>query len=300
MKTSTERLQDGHRLLLDGGMGQELAARGLETSDGLWSARALVDHPEAVLAVHRDCITAGADVITVNSYATTRRRLDPTDIEDGFVRFNRAAGELARQAADEADREVLVAGSLPPIYGSYRPDRVRSLEEIEPLYREQAAILAEYVDLFLCETMSTAVEALAAARGAASTGLPVWVSWTVADDGSGLLRSGETVQAAIESLDGVEVEALLFNCSMPESVDAALPALAEHARRPFGAYANGFSAIGAGFEVADGANVPARREELTPARYAEHARRWLDAGASIVGGCCEVGPAHIAELRRFV
>jgi len=300
MKASTRNLQDGQTILLDGGMGQELAARGLETSDGLWSARALVDHPEAVVTVHRDFIIAGADVITANSYAATRRRLDSADIEDGFVRCNRAAGKLARQAADEADREVLVAGSLPPIHGSYRPDRVRPLEEIEPLYREQAVILAEYVDLFICETMSTAAEALAAARGAASTGLPVWVSWTVADDGSGLLRSGETVREAVESLDGVEVEALLFNCSMPESVEAALPALAEHAGRAFGAYANGFSAIEAGFEVADGANVQNRREELTPARYAEHARRWLDVGASIVGGCCEVGPAHIAELRRVI
>lgn len=300
MNKVTRQLQDGQRLVLDGGMGQELAARGLETSDGLWSARALLDNPEAVVAVHRDFIDAGADVITANSYAATRRRLDATDIEDGFERCNQAAGRLARRAADDAQRKVLVAGSLPPIHGSYRPDRVRPLEEIEPLYREQAATLAEFVDLFICETMSTAAEAMAAARSAASTGLPVWVSWTVADDGTGLLRSGETVQEAIQLLDGVEVEAVLFNCSMPESVNAALPALAEHAGRAFGAYANGFSAIEAGFEVADGANVPDRREELTPARYAEHAQRWLDAGASIVGGCCEVGPAHIAELRRVI
>lgn len=298
MNASTQRLRNGHRLLLDGGMGQELAARGLETSDGLWSARALLDAPEAVLAVHRDFVAAGTDVITTNSYAATRRRLDPSGISDGFTRCNRVAGTLARRAADEADRPVLVAGSLPPIHGSYRPDRVRCLDEIEPLYREQAEILAESVDLFLCETMSTAAEALAAARGAAATGLPIWVSWTVADDGSGLLRSGETVQQAIASLHGIAVEALLLNCSMPESIEAALPGLTKHAGRAFGGYANGFSAIDANFEVADGAHVPDRREELTPQRYAEHARRWLDAGASIVGGCCEVGPAHIARMRE--
>ena len=300
MNASTKQLQDGRTLILDGGMGQELAARGLETSDGLWSARALLDDPDAVVAVHRDFVHAGADVITANSYAATRRRLDPADIEDGFTRCNRAAGSLARRAADKAGRQVLVAGSLPPIYGSYRPDRVRPLAEIEPLYREQAAILAEYADLFICETMSTAGEALAAARGAASTGLPVWVSWTIADDGSGRLRSGETVREAIAALDGIDVEGVLLNCSMPESVAAAMPALAQHAGRPFGAYANGFSAIGAGFDVGDGANVPDRREELTPQRYAEEARRWRDAGASIVGGCCEVGPAHIAALRADV
>ena len=298
--SSTTGLERGRRLILDGGMGQELAARGLETGDGLWSARALLDAPDSVLAVHRDFIEAGADVITANSYAATRRRLDPSGIEDGFARCNRAAGALARQAADETERDVLVAGSLPPIYGSYRPDRVRPVDELEPLYREQAEILADSVDLFICETMSTAAEALAAARGAAAIGFPVWVSWTVADDGSGLLRSGETVQQAIDSLDGIAVEAVLLNCSMPESVEAALPALSEHAGRPFGAYANGFSAIGAGYDVADGANVPDRREELTPDRYAEHARRWLDSGASIVGGCCEVGPSHIAALRELV
>ncbi|MGK7297445.1 MAG: homocysteine S-methyltransferase family protein [Candidatus Wenzhouxiangella sp. M2_3B_020] len=300
MTMSTTGIASGNRLLLDGGMGQELAARGLETGDGLWSARALLDAPESVLAVHRDFVEAGADVITANSYAATRRRLDPADIEDGFVRCNRAAATLARQAADEAEREVLVAGSLPPIHGSYQPERVRPVDELEPLYREQAGILADSVDLFICETMSTAAEALAAARGAVATGLPVWVSWTVADDGSGLLRSGETLQEAIESLEGLDVEALLLNCSMPESVEAALPALSEHAGRAFGAYANGFSAIGSGFDVADGANVPDRREELTPERYAEHARRWLDAGASVVGGCCEVGPAHIAALRALI
>jgi len=298
MNASTKQLQDGRVLILDGGMGQELAARRRETGDGRWSARMLLDDPEAVLAVHRDFVDAGADVITTNSYAATRRRLDPSDIEDGFTRCNRAAGSLARRVADEADRRVLVAGSLPPIHDSYRPDRVRPLAEIEPQYREQAAILAEYADLLICETMSTAGEGLAAARGAASTGLPVWVAWTVADDGSGRLRSGETVREAIEALDGVAVEAVLLNCSMPESVAAAMPSLAEHAGRAFGAYANGFSAIDSEYEVADGANVPDRREELTPERYAEHARGWLDAGASIIGGCCEVGPTHIAGLHR--
>jgi S-methylmethionine-dependent homocysteine/selenocysteine methylase len=292
------RLHRGTPLLLDGGMGQELAARGLDTGGGLWSARALLDDPASVLAVHRDFVRAGADVITTNSYAATRRRLDDSGIPDGFARCNRAAGDLARRAAEEAGRDVLVAGSLPPIHGSYRPDRVRPVEELEPLYREQAEILGECVDLFLCETMSTAGEGLAAARGAAVTGRPVWVSWTVADDGSGRLRSGESVAEAVAALADVGVEALLLNCSMPESMSPALAELARHGSPPCGVYANGFSAIDADFEVADGANVPDRRQELTPDRYAAHAGQWLQAGASIIGGCCEVGPAHIAALRR--
>jgi len=298
MTFSTDGLQAGGCLLLDGGMGQELVARGVDPNGGLWSAKALLDEPETVLAVHRDYVAAGADVITTNSYASTRRRLDACGIDGAFLRCNQAAGELARQAADEADRDVRVAGSLPPLHGSYRPDRVRPVEELEPLYREQAERLAEYVDVFLCETMSSASEALAAAKGAAATGKPVWVSWTVADDASGTLRSGEPIAQAVAALEGVAVEALLLNCSMPESIAAALPHLAREAGRPFGAYANGFTAIAADFEVADGASVPDRRAELDPEAYAKHARGWLAQGATIIGGCCEVGPPHIAHLHQ--
>lgn len=300
MASSTERLRNNERLVLDGGMGQELAARGVDTTHGLWSAQALISEPETVLAVHRDFIDAGADVITTNTYASTRRRLREGGDEQSFERLNRRACELACRAREESGRDVLIAGSLPPIHGSYRPDRVRPFEELEPQYREHAEILAESADLFICETMSTASESLAAASGAAYTGKPVWVSWTVADDGTGRLRSDESIRMAVDALGDVDVEALLLNCSMPESIEAALPELARHAERPFGAYANGFTAIGSGFDVADGANVPDRREELTPDRYAAHAARWLEAGASIVGGCCEVGPAQIAAVREVI
>ncbi|MGF1508406.1 MAG: homocysteine S-methyltransferase family protein [Myxococcota bacterium] len=296
-----DSVDDGACLLLDGGMGQELAARGIDTtSNGLWSAQALITRPETVVAVHRDFIDAGADVITTNTYATTRRRLDAGGEGDAFERLNRAAGTLAARARDESGRSVRIVGSLPPLHGSYRPDRVRLIEELEPLYREQAEVLAPYVDGFLCETMSTISEALAAARGAASTGLPVWVSWTVADDGSGRLRSGEGIVEAVSALESAGVAALLLNCSMPESIDAAMPALAASAGVLFGAYANGFRAIAADDEIADGRHVPDARADLDPVQYAHHANHWLDAGARVVGGCCEVGPVHIAGLRALV
>jgi len=280
-------------------MGQELAKRGIDTaSNGLWSAQALVEQPDVVVAVHRDYIDSGADVITTNSYATTRRRLEAGGQSDAFSRLNEAAGALAAQARDASDRDVGIVGSLPPIHGSYRPDRVGQLEELEPLYREQAETLAPYVDGFLCETMSTISEALAAYRGAAAVGKPVWVSWTVADDGSGRLRSGEAIEDAVAELG--EAAALLVNCSMPESVEAALPAMAAHATVPFGAYANGFQAIPVDYEVADGKDVPDARADLSPEHYAKHAAKWLDAGAGVIGGCCEVGPAHIRALRQLL
>lgn len=284
----------GDVALLDGGMGQELVARGIDTSKGLWSAQALIDQPDTVVAVHRAFLDAGADVITTNSYATTARRLpDPDD----FVRLNRAAGQLARRAREESGREAAIAGCLPPIDGSYRPDLVRPEPELLEMYRAQAEVLAPEVDLFLCETLSTIAEARAAARAAADTGRPVWVSWTLADDGSGRLRSGEDLAAAVAALDGLGVTAPLINCSLPETLTAAMPALVAAAGdRPAGGYANGFTDVGGG--VDDGRALPDARQDLDPGRYAAFVQQWLDAGARIVGGCCEVGPAHIAELRR--
>jgi S-methylmethionine-dependent homocysteine/selenocysteine methylase len=284
----------GDVVLLDGGMGQELVARGIDTTKGLWSAQALIDQPDTVVAVHRAFLDAGADVITTNSYATTQRRLPEPD---DFARLNRAAGELAMRARTESGRSAAIAGCLPPIDGSYRPDLVRPESELVEMYRAQAEALAPYVDLFLCETLSTVAEARAAARGAAATGRPIWVSWTLADDGSGTLRSGESIAAAAAALDGLGVAALLANCSLPETLSAAMPALVAAAGdRPAGGYANGFTDVVGG--VDDGRALPDAREDLDPERYAAFAGQWLDAGARIVGGCCEVGPAHIAELRR--
>lgn len=293
-------LEQGGCLLLDGGTGQELAARGVDTESGLWSAQAMLDAPDTLVAVHRDFIDAGADVIIANTYTTARGRLESVGAGARFESLNRRACELAHRARDDSGRAVAIAGSLAPMHGSYRPDRVRPVDELEPQYREQAELLAGYVDVLLCETMSTASEALAAARGAAATGLPVWVSWTAADDGSGTLRSGEAIADAIAALADERVDAVLVNCSMPESVDGAMPALAAHAGRPFGAYANGFEAIPADHEIDAGRNIPGARGDLDPERYAQHAGRWLDAGARLVGGCCEVGPAHIRRLRALL
>lgn len=295
MTAPLDDLATGGRLLLDGGMGQELVRRGIDTSEGRWSAQALLDSPQTVRAVHNAFMAAGAQVLTTNTYATTRRRFPE---EDTFQRLNQAAGELAREAADKAPHAAAVAGSLPPLHGSYRPDLVPGDGTLEPAYREQAEVLRPYVDLFLCETMSTAAEAAAAARGAAATGKPVWVSWTLAEDGRGVLRSGESIADAVAALGDLPVAAVLVNCSTPESVAAAMPQLAAAAGRPFGAYANAFQPIAAGQGVNDGRDLPDAREDLDPAAYAEAAAGWLDAGARIVGGCCEVGPAHIAELRR--
>ena len=291
-------------VLLDGGMGQELRHRGLPEHP-LWSAHALMITPQKVMAVHLDYIAAGARIITTNSYATTRGRLEAAGAGDRFEELNRMAGELAGWAREDSGRQVLIAGSLPPLAGSYRPDRVGAFAEIEPLYREQAEILAPFVDLFLCETMGSGAEARAAAAGAAATGKPVWVAWTLEDGGSRRLRSGETIAEAAAQLEDLPVGGFLANCCAPESITAAMPELAALAAArgtdAVGGYANGFARIPDDWDIVKmGVSALGRRHDLDAEAYAGHAAEWIAAGAKVVGGCCEIGPAHIARLGRFV
>jgi S-methylmethionine-dependent homocysteine/selenocysteine methylase len=287
-------------MLLDGSMGQELINRGVSGHGLLWSAGALLESPETVLAVHLDYIRAGADIITTNTYSTTRLVLGEAGLAERFEELNRLACELAVEARRRFDRPVMIAGSLPPYGESYRPDLVGPFHEIEPLYREQALLLAPHVDLILCETMSSAGEAVAAASGAAAAGKPVWVSWTLADEGPPRLRSGETIEQAFRALGDLEVEAFLLNCSLPEAIIAGLPELIALTDAPVGAYANAFTPIPPKWEHRSDADLPPPRTDLGPEEYAGFAAQWLDAGARIVGGCCEVGPAHIARLRRLI
>jgi len=287
-------------VLLDGGMGQELHRRGLKGANILWSAYALVTAPQSVGEIHRDYIKAGAKIITTNTYSTIRRRLEDAAIGASFEKLNVAAGKLAVAARDECAKDVLIAGSLPPLQGSYRPDLVEEFAIIEPFYREQAEILSPYVDFFLCETMSSSEEARAAATGAASTGKPVWVSWTLHDGGANLLRSGETISQAHAALKDIPVSGFLVNCSSPESITAAMDDLSCLGEYPVGGYANAFAGIPKNWALTSDASMPGVREDLTPQAYAEHAQHWITSGARIIGGCCEVGPEHIAHLHRMI
>ena len=296
-------LPEGRPALLDGGMGRELRNRGVPILDTIWSANALLVAKDVVLQIHKDYIAAGADIITTNTYGVIREDLAKEGIEDKFADLNRLAGRLAIQASRSAVEPVAVAGSLPPLRGSYRPDLVGSFDDIVPLYREQAEVLEPYVDLFLCETMSSGEEARAAATAACEFGKPVWVSYTLHEDKSGRLRSGETIAAAAAMIADLPVSGVLANCCAPESIDAAMAALVALNRGVAGGYANTFKPVPAdwtldGEKETDG--LLGLREDLDPEHYATHAGAWLKAGARVIGGCCGTGPAHIARLKQLI
>jgi S-methylmethionine-dependent homocysteine/selenocysteine methylase len=290
-------------ILLDGGMGRELRFRGVDVMTSIWSAKALIDAPQVVREVHRDFIIAGADIITINSYGIIRSNLAWAGIEDRFNELNLLACNLAKEARDASGRTVLIAGSLPPLAGSYRPDRVGKFEEIEPLYREQAELLAPHVDLILCETMSSVDEGRAAAEAATQTGKSVWVCWTLHEDRSGRLRSGEEIVDAAGALADLPVSGALANCCAPESITNALPQLAQTGMKYFGGYANTFQLIPEDWDLKGDKNTDGSlglRTDLDPESYAAHADAWLKAGANVIGGCCGTRPTHIAKLKELI
>lgn len=283
--------------LLDGGMGQELVARSGDAPTPLWSTQVMIDHPGLVRAVHEDYFNAGATVATTNTYAIHHDRLAKGGIDDRFASLHmQALAEAA--AARAAHGSGRIAGSLGPLVASYRPETHPPHDEAVAKYAEIAGLLAPAVDLFLAETVASLAHARAVLDGARSGGRPVWLSITVDDEDGTRLRSGEPVAALGPVLETGGASAVLANCSAPEAMAAALSAFAGFGL-PFGAYANGFQQITKEFlKDSPTVDVLHARPEMTPELYADFAMSWVDQGATIVGGCCETGPAHIAEIAR--
>jgi len=274
-------------ILLDGGMGQELVHRAGDRPTPLWSTQVMVDHPGLVAQVHADYRDAGATVHTTNTYAILRDRLIGTGAEDQFE-------ALYAAALKEAEGVGVLAGAIGPLVASYRPDLMPAHDVAVAAYTEVANILAPKVALIICETVASLAHARAVLEAAAATGKPVWLAMTVDDHDGTKLRSGEPL-ADVFAVAGA-ASAILANCSVPEAIDAAMGVLAT-GNKPFGGYANGFTKISDGF-LGDKPTVDAltARQDLGPDAYARHAMGWIAQGATVVGGCCEVGPAHIARL----
>jgi S-methylmethionine-dependent homocysteine/selenocysteine methylase len=290
-----QRLADGPGVLLDGATGTELERRGHDTGLPLWSSHALLDAPDALAGIHADYARAGADILTANTFRTQRRTLGragpsrpplgPRDAE-----LTALAVELARRGARAVERRVWVAGSAPPLEDCYAPERVpgdRALRGEHARHMENLA--AAGVDLVLVETMNSVREAAVACRSARACGLPLLVSF-IAGEAHRLL-SGERLDEAIAAVSAFDPLAVLVNCVPPSAVTGCLPAL-QGSGLPFGIYANlGEPAPGGGFE---------RSEACSPAEWADHAHRWVSAGARIVGGCCGTTPAHIGAMQVAV
>ncbi|MCD2174361.1 homocysteine S-methyltransferase family protein [Rhizobium sp. C4] len=293
--------------ILDGGMSRELLRLGAELKQPEWSALALINSPEIVQQVHEEFIEAGADVVTTNSYALVPFHIGEERFEKDGARLIALSGQLARAAADACkDRKIRVAGSLPPIFGSYEPQNFDP-SRVQTYLKVLVDNLAPHIDVWLGETLSLIAEGAAVRQAVAVTGKPFWISFTLDDDARRdhpevpKLRSGETVEAAAQWAVQSGAQALLFNCSKPEimreAVDTANRVIkAANSDLQIGVYANAFE--GEQGESAANEGLHATREDLNDDAYSRFACTWVDAGASMVGGCCGIGAAHIHRLKQ--
>ncbi|MGV0044835.1 homocysteine S-methyltransferase [Mycobacterium colombiense] len=281
-------------MLLDGGLATELEARGNDLSDPLWSARLLADAPRDIAAVHAAFFRAGARIATTASYQASFEGFAAR----GFDRREtagllRRSVELAKAARDESGGAgLLVAASIGP-YGAaladgseYRGRYGLSVAALARWHRPRLEILADAgADLLACETVPDVDEAQALVELVRSVGKPAWLSYTIDGDRT---RAGQPLADAFAVAAGVdEIVAIGVNCCAPGDV---LPAIARAAAvgKPVIVYPN------------SGERWDALRHTwIGPSRFsAQLAKQWTAAGARIVGGCCRVGPAAIAEIRR--
>lgn len=270
--------------ILDGPLGTELNARGVETRLPEWSAGALDRAPDVVQAVHADYAAAGAVVHTTNTFRTRERQ-----VGERWERLARKAVELTRAGSGSGSPpRIRIAGSIAPLEDCYRPDLSPPNARVE--HRALARVLADSgVDLLLCETFPSPREAMIATEEALATGLPTWVALTAGPDAD--LMSPDQMKETARDLASLGVQAVLVNC-VPASAMQPFVEVVGEAGVAFGAYANaGHVDEQIGWRSDD---------SFATDRYADLAAGWVRAGATIIGGCCGTGPGHIrAVAERF-
>jgi len=291
----SRRLAAGEVVVIDGGMGTELQARGVPMDNEAWSGVANLTHEHVVREVHEDYISAGADVIIANTYAAARLPLERAGYGDRVVEANRYAVRAAREARDRvADRPVAIAGSMSlaaaedvVVRGRSGPRGTELLEH----YREQAAALTESgVDLIALEMITSPGFGSPALEAAAETGLPVWLGVSVDLGVEGqvpmLGRPQERLDDLLDALLGSTVSAVTVMHSVIEAVEPALDVIARRWSGTVGAYPH----------CGDYEPPEWIFGAITPEAFASASMSWVDRGAQLVGGCCGIRPAHIRAL----
>ncbi len=289
-----ERLRAGELVVMDGGMGSEIEHRGWPTTLPLWSAEALLTHPEVVLAIHQDYLAAGAEILITDTFRTTRRAFAQKGIAEQAAAASALACSLAHQARKTAAsaRDVFIAGSIAPLEDCYSPELTPPQAEIETEHAEIVNQLkAGRVDFLLLETMITARETLSAVRAAQAAGMPFAVSFCCNDRLE--LLGGEAVAEVVRALEPFQPLFVGVNCVSLAIATSTVKHLRQVTSLPISVYAQGDG-------LADGAMGWKMADQQHLQAYMQTAPRWLDAGAQVIGGCCGTTPTYIRALRQLV
>ena len=290
--------------ILDGGTGQELLSRGLETNGTLWSANALLQdkYHDLLLNTHLDFIKAGAEVIITATFATRRKRLKDNQIENKFEYLNQKAGEIAIKAKKNFSN-TLIAGGLPPQNLTYEADN-RNEEEITNDFREQANALNPYIDFFYFDVLSSINEFKCGIKAIKEFKKPYLIGIHISEGTN--LPSGEKISKIRDVIDD-KVLGVMLSCVSPENYEANLKEV-KNLGVPFGFKLNGYLTTKPSTSYTENylksktgnpIEVLGKREDLNPDNMAKIVKKFKDSGATILGGCCETSPSHIEAMAKL-
>ena len=289
--------------ILDGGMGQELLARGLPSNSTLWSASAILHkkYNPLVLDTHIDYIKAGAEIIVTTTFATRQKRLKENNLQDKFDYLNKKAGEIAINAKKRFPH-VFVAGGLPPQNLTYEADERDEKDIIENL-KDQARVLSPYVDFFYFDVWSSIKEVKCGIEAISEFKKPYLVGIHISEGTN--LPSGENI-SDLKNIINDKALGVMLSCVSPENFEKNLYEL-KSLGVPFGFKLNGFikTKIKDGYtsvflgKTSNPNEFLGKRKDLTPDKIAEIAKKFKEAGATILGGCCETSPSHIEAISRI-
>jgi len=291
--------------VLDGGMGQELLTRGVEPNGTLWSANALLQekYHQLLLDTHLDFINSGAEIIVTTTFTTRRLRLRDNNVEDRFEYLNTKAGQIAKKAQN-LKPHILIAGGLPPQYLTYEVD-TRSDDEIKENFYDQARLLNPFIDFFYFDVLSSVREFQLGIEAIENFNKPYLIGAHISEGVK--LPSGEKISQIISEIKHKKLLGIILSCISPENYEENLDEV-KNLGIPFGFKLNAFVTTKptAGYtkmfnksKTGNPNEFLGKRNDLTPEKMMEFAKKFKEAGATILGGCCETRPAHIKEFYKL-
>ena len=290
--------------ILDGGMGQELLARGMKSNGTLWSANALLnkDYHQLLLDIHKDFIKAGSEVIITNTFTTRRIRLAENNIEEKFDYLVNKAGEIASNVK-KIYPHIFIGGSLPPQLLTYQAD-TRDEKNIFSNFVELVEILYPYVDFYYFDVLSSVREFDIALKAVKKFNKPYLFGVHISEGTA--LPSGEKISDFKKFTKDPNLMGIMLSCVSPENYQLNASEL-KKLNVPYGFKFNAFQTTApkggytAGYKKNKGNpnEFLGKRDDLNPMKLAEFAKEFKNMGATILGGCCETRPAHIEQLAKL-